>query len=55
MRKLFAILAAGALLVSGTAQAAPVVTTASLSVSIQALLMLSGTTLIRASLCLRDI
>jgi len=37
MRKLFTFLAAGALLVSGTAQAAPVATTASLSVAIQGL------------------
>jgi len=37
MRKLFAILAAGALLTSGTAQAAPVVTNAILGVSIQGL------------------
>jgi hypothetical protein len=37
MRKLFAILAAGSLLVSGAAQAAPVATSASLSVAIQGL------------------
>jgi hypothetical protein len=37
MRKLFAILAAGSLLVSGAAQAAPVATGAALSVSIQGL------------------
>jgi hypothetical protein len=37
MRKLFAILAAGALLVGGTAQASPVVTGATLGVAIQGL------------------
>jgi hypothetical protein len=43
MRKLFAILAAGALLTGGTAQAAPVVTTAILGVAIQGLAPLTVT------------